>query len=124
MNIEQEHRDFEAHFSKPPFEWEFRRYSEDSAWPGNYQQYNHRCAWEAWQAHAALQEQYREDAERLNKMFRAFGLKGLEDFPQWPCSFGQACEIEQMIENGYLRQTFDEWIAAIDHARRIEGEAK
>lgn len=54
---EQERRDFEAHFSTSPFEWEFHRHGEDSAWPGNYQQYEHQCAWEAWLARAALQSQ-------------------------------------------------------------------
>ena len=59
---EQERAAFEAHFSKPPFEWEFHRYGEDSAWPGNYQQYEHQCAWEGYQAgRAALQSQDRED---------------------------------------------------------------
>lgn len=48
---------FEAHFSQPPFEWEFHRYGEDSAWPGNCQNYDHQCAWEAWEARAALSAQ-------------------------------------------------------------------
>lgn len=58
MNEETIRADFEAHFSSPPFEWEFHRYGEDSAWPGNYQLYEHQCAWEAYQAgRAALQSQ-------------------------------------------------------------------
>lgn len=57
MNIEQERAEFEAHFSRPPFEWEFHRYGEQSAWPGNYQLYEHQCAWEAWCGRATLQSQ-------------------------------------------------------------------
>lgn len=49
-DTEQLRAEFEAHFSRPPFEWEFHRYGEDSAWPGNYQLYEHQCAWEAYQA--------------------------------------------------------------------------
>lgn len=45
---------FEAHFSEPPFEWEILRCDERSVWTGNYQLYEHQCAWEAWQARAAL----------------------------------------------------------------------
>ena len=64
MNTEQLRAEFEAHFSKPPFEWEFHRYGEDSAWPGNYQLYEHQCAWEAYQAgRAALQSREREVIE-------------------------------------------------------------
>ena len=70
MNIEQEREAFEEHFSKPPFEWEFHRYGEDSAWPGNYQLYEHQCAWEAWQARATLQspevQAWKRDADRLD----------------------------------------------------------
>lgn len=41
---------FEEAFSKPPYEWEFPRYGEHSAWPGNYQNYDIQCAWEGYQA--------------------------------------------------------------------------
>lgn len=44
--------DFEAVFSKPPFEFSMERYDEDGTWPGNYKQYHCQCAWEGWQEKA------------------------------------------------------------------------
>jgi|SRR6185312_2265323 len=41
---------FEAHFSQPPYEWEFVRLSATSAWPDMYSPYYMQCAWEGWQA--------------------------------------------------------------------------
>jgi hypothetical protein len=40
---------FEAHFSKPPYQWGFGRFAEYGAWPGHYRNYAVQCAWEAWQ---------------------------------------------------------------------------
>ena len=55
MNIDQERKSFEEHFSRPPFSWVMRRHGKGSAWPGDYQSYYHQVAWEAWQARAAPQ---------------------------------------------------------------------
>ena len=41
---------FEAHFTRPPYEWEFVRLSATSAWPDMYSPYYMQCAWEGWQA--------------------------------------------------------------------------
>ncbi|HET8695567.1 MAG TPA: hypothetical protein VFM33_12915 [Aquabacterium sp.] len=47
---------FEREMSKPPFEFDLSRWPEEApaAWPGNYKQYHVQCAWDAWQARAAL----------------------------------------------------------------------
>ncbi len=59
---------FEAHFSRPPFEWRFSRYTDKQAWPGAYVHYHIECAWESWQAcHAAMQgEDVRRDGATQN----------------------------------------------------------
>lgn len=74
-DLENQRAAFEAHFSTPPFEWEFHRYGEQSAWPGNYQNYDHQCAWEAWKAALASPEvqALRKDAERLNGLIEMCG---------------------------------------------------
>ena len=47
---------FEREMSKPPFEFCLDRWPDDGsyAWPGNYAAYHTQCAWDAWQARAAL----------------------------------------------------------------------
>ena len=40
--------EFEAHFSKPPFEWNFKRRGEESAWPGSYLNLEHEYAWQGF----------------------------------------------------------------------------
>jgi hypothetical protein len=44
--------DFEAVFSKPPFEFSMERYDDDGTWPGNYRKYHVQCVWEGWQEKA------------------------------------------------------------------------
>ena len=113
MNTEQLRADFEAHFSKPPFEWEFHRYGEDSAWPGNYQLYEHQCAWEAYQAgRAALQSQDREDA--VGRLIEA--LKSYMHFGCPVCS-GDCHSANPPVSGCPVREAQQ----AIDHARRAEG---
>ena len=51
---------FEREMSKPPFEFCMGRWPDDGssyAWPGNYAAYHTQCAWDAWQARAALSAQ-------------------------------------------------------------------
>lgn len=40
---------FESVMGKPPYEFEFDRWPEDHAWPGQYKAYTVQCAWDAWQ---------------------------------------------------------------------------
>jgi hypothetical protein len=66
--MEDERKKFEARFSASPFEWDFERFPEGSAWPGNYKDYNVQCAWEGWE----------EAAEAANKELAVL-RKGLND---------------------------------------------
>ncbi|MFT0533996.1 hypothetical protein ACMHYJ_14380 [Castellaniella hirudinis] len=96
-DITQERAAFEVAFSRPPFEWEFHRYGEDSAWPGNYQQYEHQCAWEGWQARSALQSQDQEEG------YRAMAA----EYQRWIDAYHQGMDYEDFLKK---------------EARRIEGE--
>jgi len=58
---------FEREMSKPPFEFCMDRWPDDGssyAWPGNYVAYHTQCAWDAWQARAALSAGDAVDAQR------------------------------------------------------------
>ena len=57
---------FEREMSKPPFEFCMDRWPDDVsyAWPGNYAAYHTQCAWDAWQARAALSAGDAVDAQR------------------------------------------------------------
>ena len=57
---------FEREMSKPPFEFCMDRWPDDGAyaWPGNYAAYHTQCAWDAWQARAALSAGDAVDAQR------------------------------------------------------------
>ncbi len=46
---------FEAWASSPPMEFDLTRFPETGAWPGVYTRYHVHCAWDAWQARAALE---------------------------------------------------------------------
>ncbi len=47
---------FEHDLSKSPFEFDMDRWPDNAPvdWPGSYKQYHVQCAWDAWQARAAL----------------------------------------------------------------------
>lgn len=45
-----ERQAFEKWITAPPFERGIERYGEQSAWPGNYQDYDTQIAWNGWQA--------------------------------------------------------------------------
>ena len=119
MNIEQLRAAFEACFSKLPFEWELSRYGEDSAWPGDYQKYEHQCAWEGWLARAALQSQDREDAERY-RWLRDGGNDDIGVVRGFDCIDSGSTTVVGTYEWALDGEQLD---AAIDHARRVEGEA-
>jgi len=60
---ESERRDFEACFSKSPFEWEFNRHAQGTfPTPGWYVPYHIQCAWEGWLARASLHTSTEEKA--------------------------------------------------------------
>ena len=40
--------EFESRFSKPPFEWNFKRRGEESAWPGSYLKLEQEYAWQGF----------------------------------------------------------------------------
>ena len=40
--------EFESCFSKPPFEWNFKRRGEESAWPGSYLNLEQEYAWQGF----------------------------------------------------------------------------
>ena len=46
---EPDRAEFEARFSKPPFEWNFKRRGEESAWPVSYLNLEHEYAWQGFQ---------------------------------------------------------------------------
>jgi hypothetical protein len=46
--ISEIRREFEQWASKPPFEFDLTINGEESAWPGNYKDFNVDCAWDAW----------------------------------------------------------------------------
>jgi len=72
MTTDELRAKFEAHFSQPPYEWEFVRLSATSAWPDRYSPYYMQCAWEGWQAAYASRdaevEALRKDAERWRSL--------------------------------------------------------
>ena len=41
--------EFESRFSKPPFEWNFKRRGEESAWPVSYLNLEQEYAWQGFQ---------------------------------------------------------------------------
>lgn len=42
-------KQFEELMGAPPYEVNLRRYTEESAWPGNYRDYKVQLAWCAWE---------------------------------------------------------------------------
>ena len=40
--------EFESRFSKPPFEWNFKRRGDESAWPGSYLNLEQEYAWQGF----------------------------------------------------------------------------
>ena len=48
MNTEDTRDAFERWISSAPIYAEISRWSADSAWPGQYQDYSTQLAWEAW----------------------------------------------------------------------------
>jgi len=110
MNTEQERRDFENHFRRKGFTLKREP-------GGNYRSGYGAEVWAGWQARAALQSQDREDAERYRAM-RAAASKNDTDFVDALAEYGRdnfVC---------FRSPTFDEFDAAIDHARRFEGEQR
>lgn len=99
MNTEQERADFEAWYlenNDVPHE-AIKRKGAGYAWIGTDE------AWEIWQAaQAALQSQDREDAQRFRKIMNM-----------------TRAEREEVLFFACDRDVLN----AIDHARRIEGEA-
>jgi len=57
---------FEHDLSKSPFEFDMDRWPDNAPvdWPGSYKQYHVQCAWDAWQARAALSAGDAVDAQR------------------------------------------------------------
>ena len=100
MNIEQERAAFEAWFTKT-----FISGPKDI-----FTQVVKDIAWEAWQARAALQSQDAEDAERY---------RWLRD----PCSGAEHVIFYSRGDYGKGLMSGEMLDEAIDHARRIEGEA-
>ncbi|MES2973338.1 MAG: hypothetical protein V4757_07000 [Pseudomonadota bacterium] len=47
---DQDRQEFEAKFSRPPYEFGMERFGDNSAWPGNYRDYHTQCAWEGYRA--------------------------------------------------------------------------
>ena len=45
---DQDRAEFESRFSKPPFEWNFKRRGEESAWPGSYLNLEQEYAWQGF----------------------------------------------------------------------------
>lgn len=62
-----ERDEFEAVFSKPPFEFSMERYDDYGAWPCNYRKYHVQCAWEGWQAARAKHTGWREHSKNFAK---------------------------------------------------------
>ena len=56
---------FEAWIGNPPYERMCDRGSPESAWPGQYKNYEVQLAWEAWQA--ASKQQREKDAEFVRR---------------------------------------------------------
>lgn len=50
MTTDELRAKFVAHFSQPPYEWDFTLLHDGSGWLGSYDKYYVQCAWEAWQA--------------------------------------------------------------------------
>lgn len=76
MADKEELRDgFEAWIQKPPFERVFKRLSDESAWPGQYQPYEIELAWEAWQASA---KQHNDFARRVREVAESLEEKAQE----------------------------------------------
>jgi len=61
----QEREAFEKAISDSPYEKSIARFSEESAWPGNYRDIAVDLAWCMWQARAVLAAQPKAEAEAL-----------------------------------------------------------
>lgn len=102
-----EREEFEREMSKPPFEFCIDRWPDDGsyAWPGNYAAYHTQCAWDAWQARAALSAGDAVDAQR----YRALRSVGGKTWYMWQTAEGK---INPILATGDL------YDAAIDAAMR------
>ena len=100
-----ERKAFEACFSKPPFEWEFHRYGEHSAWPGNYQIYDHQCAWEGWKARAE----------------RTLVAAPKAEPPKPPISLSEFIRLPEEAKRMYYEKAMEK---AADEQRRVIGAAE
>ena len=111
MNIEQERADFEAFASKHGL-----CVTEDG---DLYRSHVVAWMWKAWQARAALQSQDREDAERY-RWLRDGGNDDIGVVMGFDCIDYGSTSVVPTYREGLDGEHLD---AAIDHARRIEGEA-
>jgi len=72
---------FEAEFSKPPYEFPMERGNANAGWPGQYRDYSVQCAWEGYQA-ALRSPAVAGLVEALREFEREFlYLAGRTDFP-------------------------------------------
>jgi hypothetical protein len=98
---------FEREMSKPPFEFCMDRWPDDGssyAWPGNYAAYHTQCAWDAWQARAALSAGDAVDVPQSTPIACAVHVAGRTFEKGVPF-----CDVIDYIESNTTR-----WVASSD----------
>ena len=105
MTSDQELAAFEACFSKPPFEWNFKRRGAESAWPGSYLKLEQEYAWQGFKMALELERSKgRERAKAVTDQEQeAFDLTYNRVFR------GQTADTKKLAECELIWQAALEW---------------